>query len=1611
MPKVIYSSLRSYGVAVVVVLLALLIMLALNPLADMSKSPFLLFLGSIVISAWYGGLKSGLLATFLSIFLSNYFFSEPTYTFVLDLPGLIRVAIYSVQGILISCICEALRTAKHRAEINAFQFQASEERFRLALRNSRISVFQQDQQLRYLWIYTPQGRSRNEAILGQSDYDLFPIEEADRLTAIKQQALETGEVVREEVCVTVSGELRYYDLVIQPVQVDGRYPSGVTCVCIDIGERRKIEQKLQDATRQSTQILESITDAFFAVDREWKFTYVNQRFEEFSHRSRLELLGQCIWDVFPQAVETELYQEYQRAIAEQVAVNVEARSTTNSEQWIEARAYPSPEGLSVYFQDITARKQADAERNWLLARERVARAEAETMQQRLTFLDKTSSALAASLDYETTLQTVVNLIVPEFADLCGIDLVQEDASTNPLVAIRATQPEVEALVRQLTQRYPLDVNDRTQPITEVLQTGKPQLLATVTEQQQCKFAKDAEHLALLRQLNIKSAMCVPLIAHEQVFGVLSIMRTHSETPYDVDDLTLAEEMGRRVGLAIENARLHYRLQQAIRQQEESLALLNAWLMSSPTAFAFFNPELRYIYANEALAAINGLPLSEHLGRTLWDVIPNWAASLEPVLRNVMETRQPLLNQEISGETNPPGYYRQSLVNYYPVCLPNGQLLGVGVTGIDVTDLKQTEQALRESETKFRSVVESNMIGIGFWNDSNQVEVNDALLQMLGYSRAEFEAGEIRWHDLTPPEYHHLDRQAALQVQQQGYCTPYEKEYIRKDGSRLPVLVGSGHFQGEPDRGPFFVLDISDRKRAEQARTQLLVELEAKQKLLETVIDQMPAGLAVMEATTGHLLLQNDQLRQILANEPLLTEQVEDYPYSYQVLWADGQLYSVDELPLMRSRRQGEVVHSEEIHLVWQNGDRKTLLVDSSPIHNPDGQIELAVATFYDITERQKAQEQIQLYADIVKNAQIGIAVWQLDQTTNVPCFRLVTSNLAASQIMGVDLPTVADRPMAEIFPAFSQTSLSQEYIHIIQTGQPQDLGEVYYSDEQITDAIFSLKAFPLPDRCIGIAFENITKRKRIEEALKTSEERFRIAQELSLDAFTVLRSVRSHNQEIIDFEWTYVNPTAAKILNRQIDQLVGQRLLELLPDSQTHHDLFNRYVQVVETGEPHDIELHYESEPVVGWFRNMAIKLDDGVAASFSDITNRKQAESEREQLLEREKAARTEAERVNRIKDEFLAVLSHELRSPLNPILGWAKLLRSRPFDDKARNRALEIIERNAKLQAQLIEDLLDVSRILRGKLTLNVSPVNLVIPIQGAIETVRLAAEAKTIQIHTTFQSKHLRVSGDAGRIQQIVWNLLSNAVKFTPTSGHIEVRLEQIDDQAQIVVSDSGKGIEPSFLPHMFDYFRQADSSTTRNFGGLGLGLAIVRHLTELHGGTVHAFSQGQDQGATLTVCLPLLKQNSQSAPDVETEAALLSSALLRGVRVLAVDDEADMRDYVAYVLQQAQAEVTIATSASEALTIFPQVKPDILLSDIGMPKMDGYMLLRQIRSLPAEQGGTVPAIALTAYAGEYDQRRAIAAGFQRHLPKPVEPDQLIQAIVQLIHSERRFIQEAT
>jgi PAS domain S-box-containing protein len=415
---------------------------------------------------------------------------------------------------------------------------------------------------------------------------------------------------------------------------------------------------------------------------------------------------------------------------------------------------------------------------------------------------------------------------------------------------------------------------------------------------------------------------------------------------------------------------------------------------------------------------------------------------------------------------------------------------------------------------------------------------------------------------------------------------------------------------------------------------------------------------------------------------------------------------------------------------------------------------------------------------------------------------------------------------------------------------------------------------------------------------------------------------------------------------------------------------------------------------------------------TYIDITRDKQVEQERERLLRREQDARRAAEEASRLKDEFLATVSHELRTPLTAILGWSHMLTTGAIDQDYTERALATIYRNAKSQAQLIEDILDVSRIVTGKLRLNVGPVAAAPLIRTVVESLRPSVEAKSIRLRTSLASEAGRICADPDRLQQVVWNLLSNAIKFTPERGEITVGLESGETEARIIVSDTGQGISPEFLPYVFDRFRQADGSTTRQHGGLGLGLSIVRHIVELHGGEIEVSSEGEGKGATFTVRLPLTgaartdgeEGGGPTAGSKDSRAgdagALTESGQLKGARVLLLDDEKDTLELLATALAQSGLEVRPQTSVRDALEVIREWRPDVVVSDIAMPGEDGYSFIRKLRALPPEEGGTIPAVALTAYAGIKEKTRVLSSGFQMYVPKPVELSELLATLASLI-----------
>ncbi|WGV26603.1 ATP-binding protein [Halotia branconii] len=1000
---------------------------------------------------------------------------------------------------------------------------------------------------------------------------------------------------------------------------------------------------------------------------------------------------------------------------------------------------------------------------------------------------------------------------------------------------------------------------------------------------------------------------------------------------------------------------------------------------------------------------------------------------------------------------------------------------------------QTQKELKAYEEKLRSFVDSNVIGILFADVYGGIQqANDEFLEMIGYTREDLLTGRLSWSNITPPEHLHLDAQSILEAQAnpKGTCIPYEKEFICQDGSRVPVLVGYVLLGEKREESVAFILNLSERKQAKEQIVKLNKDLQRRVTEFQTLLEVIPIGIGIAEDPECQTIKVNPAFADLLGISPnvnaSLSAPSHERPTNFKV-YREGRELSAKELPMQYSAAYGVEFVNCEFDIVHENGRVVNLLEYVAPLFDEEGNTRGAVGAFLDITERKQAEvtlrNQHKWLEDVLNLMPIPLLFIEPETA------RVIFANRAADEIAGGKFPQ--NIPAEEYHTAYYCTDTAGDAIPNDQMpgvrvarGERLDGLEIDWHTSRgvrslhiFADSLPAMHGYPAT--CV-LAFQDITNLKEIEKALSLGYERlqllFSTANDLlsSQEPAVLLDSVFQKLKEQIglDIYFNYLVEDNSQVMRltsytgfseelaKEIEWLkFGQAVCGAVAQGRCPISLEN----VQQSTDPKTELIRslgvnaYYSYPLIAQGRLLGTlsfgsrsrsRFTDNQRGMMQAVCDQIVIAIERAILIASLQRQTEQLSEANRMKDEFLAILSHELRSPLNAILGWSQLLRSRKLSETQTAKALETIERNARAQTQLIEDLLDISRMIRGKLRLNVRTCNLVSLVESAIETVNLAAQAKEIDLSWELdrenlesaapqaqilpssesgliEAKHpnssLLVSGDGERLQQIIWNLLSNAIKFTNRGGKVKIKLSIVSSQdkyqttenyAQIQVIDTGMGISQQFLPYVFDRFRQADSSSTRSHGGLGLGLAIVRHLVELHGGSVHVYSQGEGQGATFTVKLPLLlpttemvvEAKSGSQPEDFIPPNLSSS--LSGVRVLVVDDEADTRDFIFTVLQQCQAEVRVVASVQEALQVISQWKPDVLVSDIGMPEEDGYSLIRKLRSQSPEQGGKIPAAALTAYARAEDRMRAIKEGYQLHLPKPIEPAELATVVASLV-----------
>ncbi len=622
-------------------------------------------------------------------------------------------------------------------------------------------------------------------------------------------------------------------------------------------------------------------------------------------------------------------------------------------------------------------------------------------------------------------------------------------------------------------------------------------------------------------------------------------------------------------------------------------------------------------------------------------------------------------------------------------------------------------------------------------------------------------------------------------------------------------------------------------------------------------------------------------------------------------------------------------------------------------------------------------------------------------------FRLIAWNRAMQRISGLAREEVLDKSVFEVFP-FLRESGRQHFSDALEGKESVCEKHPYGPSET---GVFESHYSPLLDEANnvtgGIAvITDITARKQAEEATHAAYQQL---------AFHVESSPLAVVEWDSDFRVARWSASAERLFGWNADDVIGKHVNEwrfvFADDVDAVALVTNRQREGVEVqGVLRNRNYTREGKVLFCEWYNSVLHDERGklvsVLSLVLDVTARQSAEEEKAALLVRERDARRHAEEADRLKDEFLATLSHELRTPLTSILGWASMIRNGEVEGSNATRAIETIERNARSQARLIDDLLDVSRIITGNLRLDLHPLNLAPIVEAALDALRPTADVKGIQLHTRFVPGDCLVKGDTNRLRQVIWNLLSNAIKFTQRGGKVNIELHCVEMTARLTVRDTGEGISSEFLPYVFDRFRQAEGSISRKQGGLGLGLAVVRHLVELHGGTISAESEGLGKGSVFAVDLPLAQERRDPARaeerrrEVERRHSRSGVVRLDGVHVLLVEDDDDSRKLLGTMLKRYGARVTSTKSAAEAFSVFDNELPDVMISDIGMPDEDGYELIRKVRSAPPDKGGLTPAIALTGYASRKDRERALQAGYQQHMAKPIEQTDMIRAIAALV-----------
>jgi PAS domain S-box-containing protein len=964
--------------------------------------------------------------------------------------------------------------------------------------------------------------------------------------------------------------------------------------------------------------------------------------------------------------------------------------------------------------------------------------------------------------------------------------------------------------------------------------------------------------------------------------------------------------------------------------------------------------------NKGAEALFGYTAEEAVGRSITMLIPADHPDEEPAIIARLRAGERIEHYE-TVRVRKDGTFVDISLTVSPIRGPGGQIIGASKIARDITERKRAEATLRQSEQELADFFENAVVGLHWVGpDGTILRANRAELELLGYTAEEYLGHHIAEFHADPEAISDILRR----LQAGELLHEYEARLRCKDGSVKHVLIDSSVMwkDGKFVHTRCFTRDITERKRAERESVERarLLSLGADVGVALTQRDSLPEMLhACAEALVRHLNAAFARVWTLREEEQVLE------------LRASAGLYTHLDGPHSRVR-----VGEYKIGLIAE--ERAPHMTNDVP-HDPR------------VSDHEWAEREGMVafagYPLIVAERLVGVMALFARQPLTDATLQAMSS-VADSIALGIERKRAEEelREQADVIETVNRVG----QMIAAELDQHKLVQAVTDAATEITGAHF------------GSFFYNVLDEKGASYMLYTLSGVPRSA----FEHFPMPRATDLFGPTFRGEETILINDVKKDPRYGKNSPYYG------MPEGHLPVTSYLAVPVISRSGEVYG-GLFF-GHPEEGVFTERIARIVEGLAAQAAvamdnarlfDAVERARAEAETT-ASEKERLYR-QAQESSRLKDEFLATISHELRTPLTAILGWAHMLRSGQISKDSASKALETIERSARAQGQLIDDLLDVSRIITGKLRIDMRPLDPNSFIEAAIEAVRPAAEAKGVRVQKIMDTGAVTVTGDPVRLQQVVWNLLSNAIKFTPRGGRVQVRLERVNSHVEIAVTDTGAGVAPEFLPYVFDRFRQADQRITRQHGGMGLGLSIVRHLVELHGGTVRAESEGLGKGSTFTVLLPVAPVYQAEAAGERVHPAARDTLpsyecaeRLDGMRVLVVDDEPDTRELLKAGLGQCGAEVTVTASASEALAAIELATPALIISDIGMPDVDGYELMRQIRSLPTDKGGKIPAIALTAYARTEDRLQALRAGYQMHVTKPVELAELVAVASSLV-----------